>query len=107
MTIPEPVIFAGLGGLAVQILYLIDGLNAPKDRRPDFRSGLYYLGILLNIFLSVILGYVYFDESQKLNRIVYFHIGLSAPLILRTLATTIPEVVRGSFDNDNDHRITF
>lgn len=100
MTIPEPVIFAALGGAAVQILYLIDGLNAPKDRRPDFRSILYYLGILLNISLSVILGFVYFDESQKLNKIVYFHIGLSAPLILRTLATTLPEVIRPPQNND-------
>ena len=100
MAIPEPVVFAGLGGAAVQILYLIDGLNAPKDRRPDFQSILYYLGILLNISLSVILGFVYFDESQKLNKIVYFHIGLSAPLILRTLATTLPEVIRPPQNND-------
>ena len=41
-------------------------------------------------------GYVYFDDAQKLNKIVYFHIGLSAPLILRTLATTLPEVIRAS-----------
>src|SRR5688500_13446654 len=100
MAIPEPVLFAGLGGAAVQILYLIDGLNAPKDRRPDFKSVTYYLGILLNISLSVILGFVYFDESQKLNKIVYFHIGLSAPLILRTLATTLPEVIRPPQNNN-------
>ena len=102
MSIPEPVFISGLGGAAVQILYLIDGFNAPKDRRPDFASPLYYIGILLNIALSVILGYVYFDDQQKLNRIVYFHIGLSAPLILRTLATTIPEVVRASASNSDD-----
>jgi len=100
MAISEPVLFAGLGGAAVQILYLIDGLNAPKDRRPDFKSVTYYLGILLNISLSVILGFVYFDESQKLNKIVYFHIGLSAPLILRTLATTLPEVIRPPQNNN-------
>jgi hypothetical protein len=100
MTIPEPVFISGLGGLAVQLLYLIDGMKAPKDRRPDFRSLTYYLGILGNIALSVILGYVYFDSDQKLNKIVYFHIGLSAPLILRTLATTIPEVVRPSQDQN-------
>ena len=94
MAIPEPVLIAGLGGASVQLLYLIDGMKAPKDRRPDFRSLTYYLGIFGNIALSVILGYVYFDTDQKLNKIVYFHIGLSAPLILRTLATTIPEVVR-------------
>lgn len=94
MTITEPVLIATLGGAAVQLLYLLDGLNAPRDRRPDFLSVSYYIGILGNIALSAILGYVYFDETQQLNRIVYFHIGLSAPLILRTLATTLPEVVR-------------
>lgn len=96
MHIPEPVLISGLGGAAVQMLYLIDGMNAPKDRRPDFKSFTYYLGIIFNITLSVILGYVYFDDSQKLNKIVYFHIGLSAPLILRTLATTLPEVIRAN-----------
>jgi hypothetical protein len=100
MSIPEPVIISALGGLSVQLLYVIDGLNAPKDRRPDFQAPSYYIGILGNIILSIILGYVYFDEQQKLNRIVYFHIGLSAPLILRTLATTIPEVVRTAEKKD-------
>jgi hypothetical protein len=98
MSIPEPVWISALGGFSVQLLYVIDGLNAPKDRRPDFKDFSYYFGIICNIALSVILGYVYFDDQQKLNKIVYFHIGLSAPLILRTLATTIPEVVRSSAD---------
>lgn len=95
MTIPEPVIYCMLGGIAVQILNVLDGLRAPKDRQPDFKSGYYYAAIVLNIILSIILGYVYFDETQKLNKIIYFHIGVSAPLIMRTLATTLPEVVRG------------
>jgi len=94
MAIPESVIISALGGLSIQLLYVLDGLNAPKDRRPDFQAISYYIGIFGNIVLSIILGYVYFDDHQKLNKIVYFHIGLSAPLILRTLATTIPEVVR-------------
>jgi hypothetical protein len=94
MSIPEHVLIPLLGGAAMQILYLIDALNAPKDRQPDFKSFSYYLQMVCNIALSGILGYVYFDAQQQLNKIVYFHIGLSAPLILRTLATTIPEVVR-------------
>lgn len=102
MNIPEPVFISGLGGVAVQLLYIVDGLNAPKDRRPDFRAFSYYLGIIINIGLSVILGYVYFDDAQKLNKIVYFHIGLSAPLILRTLATTLPEVVRNNNSGQNE-----
>jgi hypothetical protein len=92
--IPEPVIISTLGGVAVQLLYVLDGLNAPKDRSPDFKSVSYYFGIVVNLALSAILGYVYFDEAEKFNKIVYFHIGASAPLILRTLATTVPEVVR-------------
>jgi hypothetical protein len=91
--VADPVIISTLGGCAVQLLYILDGLNAPKDRSPDFKSVSYYFGILLNLALSAILGYVYFDEMENFNKIVYFHIGASAPLILRTLATSVPEVV--------------
>ena len=94
LDLTPPVAIALLGGASMQILYIIEGLNAPKDRRPDYKSVTYYLGILFNILLSGILGYVYFDEETVMNKVVYFHVGLSAPLILRTLASTLPQVVR-------------
>jgi hypothetical protein len=94
MSIPEPVLVSSLGGLAVQLLSFVEAANAPIDRKPDFKSIIYYIVILVNIGLSAILGFIYFDDAQKLNKIVYFHIGASAPLILRTLATTIPSIVR-------------
>lgn len=62
-------------------------------------SPFYYLSIILNIILGIILGFVYFDDSQKINKIVYFHVGASAPLILRTLATTLPNIVHPSDNN--------
>jgi hypothetical protein len=96
MAVPEPVYLCLLGGATLQLLNLIDALSAPADRRPDFRSVAYYLVILFNLVLSGILGYIYFDETQKLNKIVYFHVGISAPLILRSLATAVPEIVRKS-----------
>lgn len=96
--ITEPVIITTLGGLAVQLLNIVEGLNAPKDRRPDFSSFSYYIGVIVNVLLSAILGYVYFDEEDHFNKVVYFHIGASAPLILRTLATTLPEIVRRRSD---------
>ena len=92
--LPDPVFNCVLGGAALQILNVIDGLSAAPDRRPDFKSYSYYIVILFNLVLSGLLGYVYFDDTQKLNKIVYFHVGLSAPLILRSLATTIPAIVR-------------
>jgi hypothetical protein len=100
MFFTEPVWVSLLGGVSVQMLYIVDGIKAPQDRRPDFKSLSYYLGIFFNVAISGILGYVYFDENQELSRTVYFHIGLSAPLILRTLATTIPEVVRSNKSTD-------
>lgn len=99
MSIPVPIIYTALGGLAIQILALIDGLNAPKDRRPDFKSFSYYFVLLLNVAISAILGAVYFDDKASFAKIVYFHVGASAPLIMRTLATTLPEIVRSSQNN--------
>jgi len=96
MVVPQSVCLCLLGGATLQLLNIIDALSAPADRRPDFKSVAYYLVILFNLILSGILGYVYFDDTQKLNKIVYFHVGLSAPLILRSLATTVPEIVRKS-----------
>lgn len=94
MVVPQSVWLCLLGGATLQLLNIIDALTAPADRRPDFKSVAYYLVILFNLVLSGILGYVYFDETQKLNKIVYFHVGISAPLILRSLATTVPEIIR-------------
>jgi hypothetical protein len=96
MVVPQSVCLCLLGGATLQILNIIDALSAPAARRPDFKSIAYYLVILFNLLLSGILGYVYFDETQQLNKIVYFHVGLSAPLILRSLATSVPEIVRKS-----------
>jgi hypothetical protein len=96
MVVPQSVCVCLLGGVTLQLLNIIDALSAHPDRRPDYKSVAYYLVILFNLALSGILGYVYFDEIQHLNKIVYFHVGLSAPLILQSLATTVPEIVRKS-----------
>ena len=96
MAIPESVCLCLLGGGTLQLLNVVDALSAPPDRRPDFKSVAYYLVIVINLVLSGILGYVYFDDTQQLNKVVYFHVGISAPLILRSLATSVPEIVRKS-----------
>jgi len=96
MAISESVCLCLLGGGTLQLLNIVDALSAPPDRRPDFKSVAYYLVIVINLVLSGILGYVYFDDTQQLNKVVYFHVGISAPLILRSLATSVPEIVRKS-----------
>ena len=96
MAVPESVYLCLLGGGTLKLLNVVDALSAPPDRRPDFKSVAYYLVIVINLVLSGILGYVYFDDTQKLNKVVYFHVGISAPLILRSLATSVPEIVRKS-----------
>lgn len=96
MAVPESVCLCLLGGATLQLLNVIDALSAPADRRPDFKSVAYYLVIVFNLALSGILGYVYFEGTEKLNKIVYFHVGISAPLIIRTLASTVPGIVRKS-----------
>ena len=75
MAIPTPVFLHALGGVAIQLLTVIDGLKAPKDRQPDFKSFSYYLALLLNVSLSVILSLVSFDEKANLAKVVSFHFG--------------------------------
>jgi hypothetical protein len=85
-----PVVLAAIGGLVVNVLSLLELQNVPKDRRPDFSDPLYWLPFLAWPILGGIVGYLYNDATSPLGKLVAFHIGVSSPLILRTMVTVIP-----------------
>ncbi len=85
-----PIVLAGVGGLVVNILSLLELQHVPKDRRPDFHDFLYWLPFVTWPLLGGFVGYLYNDSSSPLGKLVAFHIGLSSPLILRTMVSAIP-----------------
>lgn len=89
-----PVILAAIGGFVVNLLSLLELQHVPKDRRPDFHDLLYWLPFFAWPLLGGIIGYLYNDATSPLGKLVAFHIGISSPLILRTMANVVPSSAR-------------
>ena len=88
--ITEPIYLAAFGALGVQLLALMELFKVQKNRRPDFRNIIYWLPFLIHPLLGAGLGYVYFGDEIQVDRMLAIHIGISAPLIIRTMATVVP-----------------
>ncbi len=94
------VLFAGAGALAVELLKLSEVRNIPKHERPDFNEWLYWLPFLILPLLGAGLAYVYAMSEIVLKPILAVNIGISAPLIIRTMASSAPRVT-GPIDPGN------
>src|SRR5579863_2710604 len=91
--INQTVVLAFCGGIALDFLYILEIPNIPPDRRPNLRSPIYWLQYIFWPILGGFLGFIY-DENAQLSRVVAFQIGLSAPLIIRSLTNVIPSQIR-------------
>jgi len=89
-----PVVLAGIGGFVVNVLGLLELRHVPKEQRPDFRDVLYWLPFFAWPLLGGLVGYLYNDSAMPLGKLVSFHIGISSPLILKTMAEVIPPQAR-------------
>jgi hypothetical protein len=87
------IILAAIGGFTINVLNLIELQNVPKEHRPDFKDIFYWLPFLAWPFLGSVVAFVYNDVSSPLGKLVSFHIGLSTPIILRTMAHVLPAKV--------------
>lgn len=85
------ILIAAGGALAIQLLSLAELPKVPKEERPDFRDPVYYLPYLINPVLGGFLAWVYLLSNQPLSALVALNVGASAPLLLRTLAGSLPK----------------
>lgn len=90
----EPVILSGLGGLSYPLLSMVEGLTLKNSKRPTYKDLAFYISIIINVFFALLIGYAYFDNKTLDNKLLAIHIGVSAPLILRTMANIIPSDFR-------------
>ena len=86
------VFFAAAGALAVELLKLAEIRNIPKHERPDLKEVLYWLPYLIIPLLGAGIAYMYIMSDIVLKPILAVNVGASAPLIIRTMMTTVPKV---------------
>jgi hypothetical protein len=78
---------AVLGGLMLNFLNLWEDYNKPKaDRAP--KDGLYVFFFVSWPIMGALLALVYLYDGSTLRPMLAFSIGLGAPTILKTLAST-------------------
>lgn len=82
--------FAMLGALAVKLLELAELYKLPPVERPDLKDCLYWLPFFILPLLGGGLAYVYVSSKTELTPILAVNIGISAPLMLRAMAQSIP-----------------
>lgn len=93
------VILGAIGGLLIQLLSLAELYRIPKSRRPDFKDFIYWLPYLINPFFGGILAYAYFDGQEHVNKLLAIHVGASAPLIIRSMISTLPVGIKNPPEN--------
>lgn len=62
----------------------------PKDKRPDLRKGINYFSWAMYPIMGFMVYLLYMDFVT--TKIVAFHLGASAPLILGAFTKGIPQI---------------
>ena len=83
------ILLAAFGGIAINLLNLMELQKLEKGQRPDFRDPLYWLPFVVWPISGAVLAYAYETETD-LNAILAINIGVSAPLIIRGFAAASP-----------------
>ena len=90
----EGVILSALGGLAFPLLTLLERIQQPNAKKIDLKDWSFYLSVLIYVFMASVVGYIYFNGKDTFDvndRLLAFHVGITAPLLIRTLATALPK----------------
>ncbi len=86
----EYIIIAAVGGLTYNVVPLLELWKTPKESRPDFKDLFYWVPYLVWPLLAGFLLYTYQSPGVKITRFLSFHIGISAPLIIRKMMEVLP-----------------
>ena len=84
------ILYGCFGGLTVNILSLMELGNIPIENKPDFRSCFYWFTFIVWPIMGGFLVHLYLASGCTLSCILAFHIGLSAPLTLKAMASANP-----------------
>lgn len=101
-SILQPVVCAILGALAIKLLELAELAKIPKIRRPDFHDWIYWVSFVIMPAIGGFLAYMYVTSGVALKPILACNVGISAPLILRAMAQTLPIQLQPKTINSGD-----
>lgn len=87
---PPSVLFAIFGAIGMQLLTLVELKNIPKNERPDFKDVFYWLPFIVSPILGGGLALAYVYPADALKPLLAINVGVSAPLILRSMANINP-----------------
>ena len=86
----ETILFAAAGGLILNLVNLLEIPNLSEERRPDLSDCLYWLHFLVWPACAIVLVLAYEKSGFELKPLLALNIGLSAPLIIRSMIGSIP-----------------
>lgn len=78
------------GGLLVKLVELAELRHVRPADRPSLRDPIYWIPVALWPLAGTLLVYVYAGSDQPMSRALALNIGVSAPLIIRTMAASLP-----------------
>jgi len=79
--------------LAYPLLTLLERIQQPNAKKIDLRDLSFYISIIIYVFMGSVVGYIYFNGKTDFgvnDRLLAVHVGITAPLLIRSLATAIP-----------------
>lgn len=92
MTEISAFLFGCLGGLLINVVRLAELANVPEIERPKtFSDPLYLFAFFALPLVGGALAYIYQADGVLLKPLLAVNIGVSAPLILKTFAASVPK----------------
>ncbi len=90
----EGVVLSAAGGLAFPLLTLLERIQQPNAKKIDLKDISFYVSLFIYFFLASVMGYIYFNGKTDFginDRLLAFHVGITSPLLIRSLATALPK----------------
>ncbi|MCC2608000.1 hypothetical protein [Planctobacterium marinum] len=82
----KPIVIALAGGLFLSISNLVEDSKKSESEKIE-KDAYFWLAFTFWPISSAFLCFLYLDSGNKLSSWLAFHIGLSSPLILKTLTS--------------------
>ena len=83
-------VLGACGGLLVKLVELAELRGVPRPERPSLRDPIYWIPVALWPAAGALLVYAYTAEVPGMSRLLALNLGVSAPLIIRTMAGALP-----------------